>query len=207
MGNTNSRIKTFWTLITPSWLSGLLTIFTSLALVGGVVAYTRYQGSDLKQEIEAVQKSGASLFNVDAHGLTTTLAHNSIINNAPLFLFWASLGVVIYFFATSIWSAFNHAVELEHEMGYVNAPRHELVQIAITTSAVRFAIAAAWFGLLQLTLLILLPYVLSSARLASSSDVLQSVEYGLAAVVVSFLALQLHTICLRLLFLRQRLFS
>jgi hypothetical protein len=203
----NATLNKIWQLITPSWFSGLFAGVLSMAVVVAVIIVSQYQSSALRQELfEAHQVSTASS-TFGFKTVTDNLAHNSIVNNAPLFLFWAGIGVIVYFFAVSIMGALSSAVEMEQELEYVNAPRERLIKSAAIKTIVRLLILGVWLVYLQVFLRILLPYVLGAAHVAATSSRAVGMLYAMLAVAILFLSLQMHVTLFRLVFLRTRVFG
>lgn len=207
MKNPSSKALTL--LLTPSWLSGFVAVVATLVVVVGTIIITRLQGSSLQKDFFVLDNANNVPSASETYqSLTSNLATNPIISNLPLFLFWAGLGLVVYFLATSIYSALTEVAEVREEMGYVNDPRHQLVREAIQQMVLRVVTFAVWIVYLQVFLRMILPYTMAAAHVAGTNlSSLNGVEYGAIAFVVMILSLHLHTVLLRLAFLRPRLFD
>jgi hypothetical protein len=203
----NTDIKQLWLAITPSWLSGFVACLASLAVVVWTIVISRFRGSNLRQELFEVHASGAGISSFDFKNVTDNLARNQVISNMPLFLFWAGIGVIVYFFAISIAGAFGKAVNLERELGYVNAPRQRLLRTAALHAILRLVMLGAWIVYLQVFLRILLPYSLGAAHVAATSALLSAVVYAAVSAVILLVSLHMHVVMLRLIFLRTRIFG
>lgn len=203
----NADIKQLWLALVPSWLSGFAAGLTSLAVATWTIAISNFRGSNLRQELFEARHSGVAMSTFDFKTITNNLARNHFISNMPLFLFWAGIGVIVYFFAVSIAGAFSNAIEMERELAYVHAPRQRLVRTAALHTILRLVMLGVWIVYLQVFLRILLPYSLGAAHVAASSALLNGVAYSVLAVVVLFVALQIHVVMLRLIFLRTRIFG
>lgn len=203
----NADTKQLWVTIIPSWLSSFVVVLASLAVVVWTIVISHYRGSNLRQELFDARQSGVGISSFDFKNITDNLARNHIISNMPLFLFWAGIGVIVYFFAVSIAGAFGSAVEMERELEYVNAPRQRLIRVAALHTIIRLVMLGGWIVYLQVFLRILLPYSLGAAHVATTSPILSAVVYGALSVVILSASLHIHLIMLRLIFLRTRLFG
>lgn len=203
----NTALNKIWQLITPSWLSGLIAGIASMAIVIGVIVISQYQSSELRQELFEAHQANTVTSTFGFKTITDNLAQYDIINNAPLFLFWAGIGIVVYFFAVSIMGALSSAVEMEQELEYVNAPRERLIKAAALKTVIRLVLLGLWLAYLQLFLHILLPYVLGAAHVAATSTRATGMLYAMLAVGILFLSIQGHVMLIRLVVLRTRVFG
>lgn len=191
-------------LLSPSWFSGLLSSIAGLAILTDGAAEAHYSGSLVQQALFAVHGTLAPVY----RQLADTLAHNQFVNNIPLWLFWAVVGMIVYYLATGIYEAFQYVAELEDEIGYVHARRNELIKMAVLRTLLRFIFLGLWVGYVQLFLHIGLPYSLAAAYIAGMNMLsLNGLEYALLALVVATVSVHFHVVFLRLTLLRVRVFS
>jgi hypothetical protein len=201
-------LKQVWLVLMPSWLSGLFAALVSLVMVVGTAIITNYQGSSLQQQLFEVKSSGGVVSGFDYQNITANLSRNQVIGNLPLFLFWAALGVVVYLLATSLWAGLSNAEELREELDYVNAPKRWIVRTVLVHLLVRLVVVLVWVAYLQLSLRVLLPYVLAVAHIAATNLAsINGIAYLLLGLAVAFVAVQAHTVFLRLLLLKVRVFG
>src|SRR5882724_5163739 len=107
----------------PSLLSGTLTVMVSLIFVGFVAA-SQFRGGSLPQQLFGASSLAPGLSIGAAHRLLASgTLLTEIINDLFLFVFWYFIGLLVYFLAIGIYSAFREAEELEHELQYVNVSR------------------------------------------------------------------------------------
>lgn len=192
----------------PSWLSGLGAATISAGVVVATLIISNYQGSALQQELFEAKAGHASASVLGFRTITDNLAANPVVSNAPLFLFWAALGVVVYFFAAAAWNALTRAEELREELGYVNAPQASLMRKAAVNLLIRLLGGVLWLGYLELFLKAVFPYVLAAAHIAAVNPASPgSVGYAILAFTILTAALQAHVVFLRLIWLRLRLFG
>ncbi|HET7320635.1 MAG TPA: hypothetical protein VFI84_03590, partial [Candidatus Saccharimonadales bacterium] len=166
-----------------------------------------FRGSALRQELFGVRGGGTGVSTFDFKNITDNLARNHVVSNMPLFLFWAGIGVIVYFFAISIAGAFGRAVEMERELGYVNAPRQRIMRNAAIHTIVRLVMLGAWVVYMELFLRILLPYSLGAAHVAATSVLASAIAYAVLSTSILLASLHIHVVMLRLIFLRTRIFG
>jgi len=201
----NEDLKHLWQALLPSWLSGFVVALASVVIVVGTIFATQLHSSTFGLELFNARQAGAQASSFDFKSITDNLAQNQVISNLPLFLFWAGIGVVVYFFAINIAGAFGSAVEMEREMAYVHAPRQRLIRNAALLTVARLLTLGIWLIYLQVFLRLLLPYALGAAHVATASGLLVGTLYAVLAAAVLIISLHLHVVMLRLIFLRTRL--
>ena len=203
-----NTLKQIWVLLQPSWFSGLVAGFLSFGVIVATVIISNFQGSSLQQEIFEAKAGHASDSVINFKAVTDNLASNSFISNLPLFLFWAALGVIVYLFATGLWGGLSKAEELREELEYVNAPREKLLKEGFISMLIRMLCLGLWIGYLEVFLKVLLPYALAAAHVAAVNLAsFTGIGYVLLAFAVLFVALQLHVVFMRLVWLRLRVFG
>jgi len=201
MINTSSKHLT--AVILPSILSGILTTFATALVTVFAVVSSYGKDSVLQQGLFTANDLSAPTY----HQITNNLAKNVVVSNAPLFLFWSAVGLIIYLFAVNIVTAFGSGVELEEQLTYVNSQRSKLIRYEIMVVFIRVAILAGWLLYVQLFIRFVLPYALLAASTARlSSALIASSQVALAALVL-FIGIHLHLVCLRLLLLKRRVFA
>ncbi len=130
-----------------------------------------------------------------------------IISDIPLLIFWAGVGLIVYSLAANIVNALRGAVDLEEELHYVNLDKHELLKQAIERLLIRVVILFLWLAFINFTAHFILPYVIGLARVSTNDrGLLVSFSYPLAAIIFMTLSIHLHTIMLRLLLFKPRVF-
>lgn len=198
-------------LVTPSWIVNFVAVSVAVLLTGAVIVLSRYQGSELRQQIFEAQQSQTTM---QPQAVSTTftnvgnyIAGNKILGNMPLLLTWACVGLLVYFLAISVAKVFGTAVEVHDELEYVHVSRQQLLREALVHLAVRIAAMIGWLLFIELSLKVLVPYALACANIAAQSLSITSVAYGLLAAAVLYFDVCLHAVFLRLIFLRPRLFG
>jgi hypothetical protein len=112
-------------------------------------------------------------------------------------------------FAVNIYESAQKTAELINELNtYVNFDRKQVVREAFEKLALRLVVIIAWVPYLLLFFHHLVPYVIVVAQAASLSLLsLAGAGYLILGITLMFLALHIHTVLLRLLALRARLFN
>jgi hypothetical protein len=198
-------------LITPSWVVNFVAVSIAVLLTGAVIVLSRYQGSELRQQIFETQQSSAP---TQSQAISTTftsvgdyIANNKALSNMPLLFAWACAGLLVYFLAISIAKFFGTAVDVHDELEYVHVSRQQLLREALLHLTIRVAAMVGWLLFIELSLKVFVPYALACANIAAQSLSITSVGYGFLAAVVLCFDVYLHAVFLRLIFLRPRLFG
>jgi hypothetical protein len=197
-----TAFKQFVRLMTPSGLSSLVDAVVWLIIVIVAVAAQHFSGSLIQQAVFSVGKTSGQTY----QQVTSHVAQNRIIGNLPLFVFWLGIGMVVYYFAVSIYNAVNATVELHEELGYVNAGRSHLIRTAFEELLIRLVSLGVWIVYLTVFFKHLIPYVLSTLHQQSLLTV-SHLEHAILAVVLLAVGLHVHTVFLRLVLLKQRIFG
>lgn len=196
-------------LITPSWMSLLVSACCALGLVIGVIFASNYQGTSYQQQVSEIraQQINAQFSNDDAE--FNGLEGNTFMDIAPLLVMWGVIGIVIYFFAVAIVQSLQHAAEFKTELGYVNASRDEMFRTALLHLGIRIVVAGLWLLFILLFFNQIVPYAVNSVLAASAIGLLslEGLLYLLLATVSIIVGMYIYTILLRLLFLKPRIFS
>ncbi|MEO8104878.1 MAG: hypothetical protein ABI602_00895 [Candidatus Saccharibacteria bacterium] len=189
--------------LTPSILSGIVMAVLAVGTVFISLVATYGSSGVLQQGLGAAHSLSAPTY----HQITDSLARNPVASNAPLFLLWAAIGIIVYLFAVNIVSALGHGVQMEEELNYVNVPRRKLIRYEIMLLFIRLAVLLGWLLYLQVFVGRLLPFALAVVAAARSENL--AVEVGQIIVVTGglFIGLHLHLVFLRLLLLKTRLFA
>ncbi len=192
-------------LLLPSWLSGLITVTVSLFVVLGANILSQHTDGTLRQ-LFTVQSSTTSV-NTDYDTIGNNLSANSLISNIPLLIFWAATGLIVYSFVINLLTAFSKVAHLKAEMNYMHADRKQLQREAVEHLIVRLIVLAVWFPLLHFSTHVVLPYAIAVGHVAIGIvGLLPAIGYTLWGISLLVICLHLHTIMLRLLLLRPRLF-
>jgi hypothetical protein len=204
---SNRDLSLFLTLLQPSWLSGLLAVFASLAIVIGTIVASNFTGSSLQQLWQAESTKNNSISS-NYRTADVGLSSNTIISDIPLFILWGCVGMIAYAFVINIVNAGQNVAELKAELDFVHVDRRRLMRTAGIRLLTRLAVLAIWLAFIRFSMKILLPYALAVIHFASGSvGWFNNIAYTILGFAVLAVCIHFHTIFLRLLRLRPRLFS
>jgi hypothetical protein len=205
--NKNS-LRLFYSLLLPSWLSGVIALIIGLIIFAGPFLLLHFGTT--------AQEGFLGLHIVYQHSSLTTIAHsvstqflgNPHVGQAVFVGFWGAVGLVTYLIGESLVRRAENFFTIVQEFGYVHVARHQLFQYHLVRSAVQILAVIAWCILLSLFIYKILPYSIAAAQLSSepgatSSNWLTSLAYSAGCI----LAIHALTVFLRLMVLRPRVFG
>ena len=204
--NSNSDSHALGVLLTPSWASTITGIVISIGFVTFVIVSTFFKGSTLRQQLLDFSSSHSA---ASAQTISRTLDKNAFISNLPLFLFWCLVGFVIYMFAINIYGVVQHTAEVLDELNNnVHIDRRQLIRESFEKLGLQITVAIIWVAYIVAFFHYIIPYVIVLC-LAAADNLLSLVSLGslFLAVIILLLGLHVHTLLLRLLMLRTRLFG
>ncbi len=197
-------------LITPSIISGTIDVVAGVGLVITTIVVSSFRSSSLQKELFDYQTNNltSDLSNnsqIVAHGLNS----NTFVSNLPLLLFWGLVGTVIYMLVLSLARALKGAVQLHDEMEFVHANQTSLIRTALIEFLIRVVVLVFWVIYISFFFHRLIPYCLAAAHAASAVGffTLNGLLYAILAFIVVVIAVHVHTIFLRLLLLKPRIFT
>ncbi len=205
MSNTHHDRRLFVLLLIPSWLSGIIAVIAGVGVAVGTIVLAHYRGSSVQVDFLRYRSGGTVS---DFETVSSGLQANKLIANLPLLMFWGLVGLVVYLFAINIIEVVKNTAQLTEELGYAHVNRRRLVWDAAKRLLVRLLVIALWVPYILFFFHRLLPYCISNMTLASAKlPSFPGLMHTLLVVVIMVLAIHAHTVLLRLLFLRPRLFS
>lgn len=205
MSEQNTKLETLGRFLQPSWLSGLTSLAASIAVAVGTLIFTNYSGSSLRYIVDTQRDKARGPINYEP--LQESFSGSQLISDIPLLIFWMGVGLMAYWFVTSMIKALSSVVELEHEMDYVHVDKHTLIREAFLRLGIRIAVLIVWALYLLLTLHVLLPYVMALALAAKTVSLIAAVLYIMAAILVFTGVLHAHVVLARAFVLRTRVLS
>jgi flagellar biosynthesis protein FlhB len=207
--NSNLDARLFGILLSPSLLSAFVSIVLSIGLVAFSIVSSRYKGSSTRLLFLNFNADQSHQSHSSAQAIGRTLDSNKFISNLPLLLFWCLVGFVVYMFAVNIFGAVQRAAELGDELNhFTNMNRGQIIRESLEKLGIRLVVIVVWIPYILLFFHHIVPYVIGLA-LAASPNLASAagVGYVILAPVVLAVSLHVHTVLLRLLVLRPRLFS
>lgn len=205
--NNNNKIRKLTLLLTPSWVSGLLIAVFSVAVVGSAYFKATTTYGPLQEGFQGLQMIGRTVLYPPYHAVTHTLSVNSFASKLPLLLFWALVGAVVYLVAVRLSAGFSKTAAISQTMTYTNVGRSGLIRSLATSFVIRLVAIFAWFVFWTLFVKIIVPFVLIKAADAAAKTPPSSISSVFAAFSVLALSLHMHTVFIRLIALRARLFT
>jgi hypothetical protein len=204
--DSDMDFQLFGILLSPSWLSGLLTAIASLGLVAFSIISSHYNGSNAQLQF---LKFNAGRSHDSTRAIGHTLDKNAIISNLPLMLFWCIVGFIVYMFANNVMVAIQQAAEFRQELDhYANLNRRQLIVHAIEKLGIRLMVLIIWVPYILVFFHVIVPYIIALSLAASPALASPSgISYFILASVVMFVSVHIHVVMLRLLALRPRLLS
>ncbi len=207
--NSNLDARLFGILLSPSLLSAFISIVLSVGLVVFSIVSSHYQGSSTRLLFMKFNADQALQSHNSAQAIGRTLDSNKLISNLPLLLFWCLVGFVVYMFAINIFGVVQRVAELGDELNnFTNMNRGQIIRESLEKLGIRLVVIVVWIPYILLFFHHIVPYVIELALVASSNLAsVTGVGYVVLATVVLAISLHVHTVLLRLLVLRPRLFS
>lgn len=202
-----SQLKLFGQLVTPSWLSGLVAVVASLALVTTAAVTLHYNGSSL-QLLRQTQADSQSVIAQDSNSVNANLTANWFVSDIPLLVLWGAVGWLAYLLVTQTIRAFTNAIDLHSELQYVHANRRQQLQQIFLRFGIRLILLVTWLLYAEFTIHVLVPYIMALADAGSGGlGWLADTTYLLSAMGLTVVCVHLHTVMLRLVLLRPRVFG
>jgi hypothetical protein len=208
LDTTDDNHKLWVALLTPSWLSGLVVVIASLAVMVITLVTLNFPGSSLQIILNDQKSNVQSGLGTTSSTINNNFSSSELISDIPLFVLWGCVGLLTYSFATSVGNAFRTAHDFRAELHFTNLNRRQLLRHAWRRLSARIVMLAIWFLLIHFTIHIILPYAVALTQFAGGTVGLANtlLNAGMAFVVLTF-CLHLHTIMLRLIFLKPRILS
>jgi hypothetical protein len=206
MHNNQLELRKLHKVLTPSWVSGFVTVAFSVLFEGAAILIGHLSSSTVQAEFFAVHQvtRGPSTSYQD---IATKLSQNQIINNLPSFVFWAGVGLIVYMLAVRLVQIFNNVYSKERELGYIHVNRSKLLVETVLHLVVRIVALILLLISFEILLHHVFPQALLSAHNASHGLTLSPLRSALWSVTLMIVDLAFQTVFLRFMFLRPRLFT
>lgn len=213
MSNPSTNIESRYnrrlikSLITPSWLSGLVAILLALAVTIGVIVVFSFNNSLIRQQLLIFQNLQPLPTLTQPGGIAQTPT-NSLQTTWPLIVFWGVVGLVFYFVVETITKVVRNVQELRRELDYVNVRRDSIIRSEVRFLAIRVVIVVFWIIFSAFFFKYIIPYsIMASYASASNPKSVDGILYALVSLFIIGLSLHIHTIFLRSALGRPRIFS
>ena len=197
--------KLFGLLLTPSWLSGCLSILAGIGAAAAVRLQQGYEGIP-GQQIFAWQYSSpnSSLGGLLRHAQGGRLG--IFLSQAQVYALWFGIGLLVFIVIRALYESLSHSSQSLRELNYVHADRTRLLRELYARLLVRIATLAAWVILSVFTLRMVIPDALDAVHFAYG-HLNHPAGYWLLGTAMLAVALcaHLHVVLVRLLVGRPRL--
>ncbi len=202
----NSQL--IFSLLLPSWLSGMIAIIIGLAIFVGPLLLLHY-GSTTQQGIIGLNAAYQhSSLTVIEQAVSSHFLGNQLVGRIVFIAFWGAVGLVVYLLVAGIFRQIKDIVALVEQLGYVHAVRHQLIRYHIMRGLLRIVAVIAWCLLLPLLIYRLIPYGIAAAHTSTiNSSSINNWLLSLLFCLGCMLAIHALTVFLRLMVLRPRLFG
>ena len=208
LGASADNHKLFIILLTPSWLSGLVAVVASLAVMVTTVMALHFPGSSLQLLLDDHKGNTSPSLSTGSLAVSNNFSSNQLINDIPLFVLWGCVGLLVYSLIISTANTLGGAGELMAELNFTHVKRWRLLGQELGRLLIRVIVLVGWVLFTEITVHTILPYVIALTQFASSAvGVMNTVLDAALAFVVLTACLHLHVILLRLLMLKPRLFG
>jgi amino acid transporter len=200
--------KTVDKLLQPSWLSGLIAVLAAILVTFGVIVAFNFNNSQIQQQLTSWQNTTAPAALTLPGQSPSSDTTNSLQDTWPLIGFWMIIGLIAYFAVEAAVRGLSEVAEFRRELDYVHARRGALIRSAVEAVFIRLLAAILWIIFIEFFFKRVVPYSILASH-ATASDPISPVSFVYAALSFSLIALSLHlhTIFLRLMAGRVRLFS
>lgn len=195
-------------ILRPSWLSGLIAVIAGLVVSIGVIVVFSLSSSDVQQQLLIWQHSQPTRALTTPDQVLAQSDKPTFSGSWPLLVFWSGLGLVVYFVATNVARSIHNAETFRESLSYVNVKKQSLIRIETEVVLVKTVVAVLWVVFTVMFFKKVIPYSITAAH-ASAADVLslQGLTYAFLSFMSIAVSVQLHTIFLRLLAGRVRIFT
>ncbi len=202
------KIDRFNLVLWPSLISGLVTVFISVAIIAAAV-FSYISGNGLIYDYLFGPNSSAELIKQSRGTVATfsnTVFGNPTLNKVLYFAFWMLVGLVVYIILYTIFRSTSKVAEDINVATFKNAKINDILSNFGVRLAVRCGVALGWVLYTIFFIKILLPFSILCARIgAADFPSLTGILYGLLGLVVLVISIHLHLVFARLMALKVRL--
>jgi len=211
MATTNTSVGKRNTVLAfePSWLSAVLCVFVSLAVIAGGIALDQYRNSPLHQQFLVWRTSAAtSSYATTLNAEFTSDRVQSVTSVASTFAFWFFVGFLTYSIVYGIYEAVHTAREFGGQLGFVHLSRGRYIWDTVLKISTRLSALVLWFAYILLFVRGIVPLTLAAIHVAATNPIsLSGLEFSLGAFTALAVSLHIHVVLIRLVLLRTRVFT
>lgn len=204
------NLKRLGTLLSPSSLSGCLVVVASvLILLGATWSYSVGSGAmydflfGKNSSVELISSSQSALA-----AFANTVFGNPTLNKILYFAFWMLVGLFVYVVLFALLRGTSTAIRDAQEATYTNVKKLELFKSVVVRFGLRLVVILAWVIYWIFFVEILFPFSILAARIGLSElPRIMGWIYSPLSLLIMVLSLHIHTVFVRLLVLRVRLYD
>jgi hypothetical protein len=202
---THRNVHQFVQLLTPSLLSGPLTVGLPIAGMLMAIVFSRIHDTTGFDWLTGTPR--ALMATSDGYqAITAWLNNSSFVSSLSVLVFWALVGAAVYITTLQCIKALGAGVELKREMGYMHADKSAILRNAGLRLVIRVGVAFGVYGLLGWIARQAIPAVLAAASDVAASAGSRTASQAAVATSLLIAGLIILTTLLRLFMFRTRLF-
>ncbi len=210
MAKTQQHADALKILLSPSWLSGFISIIVGLFIASGVILTFSTHTSQFQQQLQSWQHAEKPMHPLDTPGQSVVINSNrpTFKGSWSLIVFWSLIGLVVYAIASSIAKSIAEAEAFRESLDYINAQKDSMLKVAAERIVERLVVLGVWALFSYMFIKLVIPYSITAAH-ASAAEVLspQGIVFAFLSFIAIALSLHLHAIFLRLYVGKVRVFG
>lgn len=187
----------------------MVSVISGILVTALVIAAFMLSGAGLKQELSSLENTSSSQPALTLPGENPPgTDQNSLQNTWPLFAFWAFVGMISYYVVNMMIKILKEVREYNAELSYVNARRDAIIKITLEYFLFKAVMILIWLLFTDYFFRRLVPLCILAAH-ASTLDLisLAGISAFLTSFIVMAISMHLHTVLLRLVVGRPRVFT
>lgn len=192
-------------LLTPSWISGLVSVVVGLVLSLGVIGAYTFSSASFQQQLDVWQQNQPQKELTKPGEYVGADQTPKVKDSWPLLVIWAGVGLIVYLITAAIVHSLSSAAELRHSLGYVHADKEKTIGITIGHIILRLIAFVALVAMLVIFYKRVIPYCITASH-AAASDLLtlQGLLYGVLSFSMAALGIHMITVFARMAIGRPR---
>lgn len=189
----------------PSWASGLISLAILLITLLGTIFADILKNKNFNSLFQNNKLPNYSQNTYNS--LLANITKIPVIRDLPIYLFWGSVGTLIYFIAKKIIISFLNLEHTKESLSYTNEQPKDILSTYFESLFLRIIGIIFIVGLSILLIKLIIPKLIYDSKMTISLVSTDNIFKVLVYSVLLILAINLETVGLRLLFLRYRLFN
>ena len=193
-------------LLSPSWVSGLISVLVGLTLSLGVIGAYTFTSASFQQQLDVWQQNQPQKELTKPGEYVVADQKPKVKDSWPLLVIWAGVGLIVYLITAAIVHSLSSAAELSHSLGYVHANREKTIAITVGHIILRVIAMVALVAMIVIFYKRVIPYCITASH-AAASDLLtlQGLLYSVLSFAMAALGIHLIVVFARMASGRPRL--